>query len=268
MTDQDTTVREPSAAPPAKPEKRGGLLRRSWRKVRKPLAQSRLAKVALANLILSGLRFVKATNPVVPGSDPFEEGIRESTPAIFALWHGQHLFAPLLYPRDVAIVAMVSRSADAELNALVLERLGFGTARGSGGRQGDQQVEKGGARALIMLKRVLDKGMNAAMIADIPKGTPREAGMGIVTLARISGKPIVPLAVATSRRKVLEKSWDKTTISLPFGRRSTVVGEPVVVPPDADEAELERCRQAVTQNLDAATRRAYELVDGRATSER
>ena len=42
--------------------------------------------------------------------------------------------------------------------------------------------------------------------------------MGIVTLARLSGRPIVPVALATSRRKVLEKTWDKTTINLPFGR--------------------------------------------------
>ena len=63
------------------------------------------------------------------------------------------------------------------------------------------------------------------MIADIPHGTPREAGLGIVTLARLSGRPIVPWRIATSRRKVLEKSWDKTTINLPFGRCAIVVGD-------------------------------------------
>ena len=78
--------------------------------------------------------------------------------------------------------------------------------------------EKGGAQALIALKKVLDAGSNVCMIADIPHGTPRQAGMGIVMLARISGRPVVPIAMATSRRKVLEKTWDKTTINLPFGR--------------------------------------------------
>ena len=78
---------------------------------------------------------------------------------------------------------------------------------------------------LIALKRALDGGKNVAMIADIPHGTPREAGLGIVTLARLSGRPILPIALATSRRKVIEKSWDKTTINLPFGRASLTVGD-------------------------------------------
>ena len=113
---------------------------------------------------------------------------------------------------------MVSRSADAEMNALVIEKIGFEAVRGSGGRDSTKHLEKGGARALIALKKALDGGKNVAMIADIPHGTPREAGLGIVTLARLSGRPILPIALATSRRKVIEKSWDKTTINLPFGR--------------------------------------------------
>jgi hypothetical protein len=55
------------------------------------------------------------------------------------------------------------------------------------------------------------------MIADISKGESRQAGEGIVRLAKISGRPIVPVALATSRRNVLERTWDKTTINLPFG---------------------------------------------------
>src|SRR6185312_16744096 len=120
------------------------------------------------------------------------------------------------------------------------------TVRGSGGRAGSASADKGGARALIALKKTLDAGNVVAMIADIPHGTPRQAGMGIVTLARISGRPILPAAYATSRRKVLDRTWDKTTINLPFGRRAVVFGEPVYVARDADAAELEERRQAVT----------------------
>ncbi len=91
------------------------------------------------------------------------------------------------------------------------------------------------------------------MIADIPHGTPRDAGLGIVLLARLSGRPILPTAITTSRRKVLERSWDKTTINLPFGRSSIVIGMPVFVPANADAAEMERKRQEVTASLNAAT---------------
>jgi lysophospholipid acyltransferase (LPLAT)-like uncharacterized protein len=108
---------------------------------------------------------------------------------------------------------------------------------------------------------MLAAGRNVAMIADIPNGTPRQAGLGIVTLAKLSGRPIVAFAVATSRRKVLERSWDKTTINLPFGRGTVVIGDPIYVRSDADDAEMERKRQEVTASLNAATEKAYRLVD-------
>ncbi|RJG45684.1 MULTISPECIES: lysophospholipid acyltransferase family protein [unclassified Mesorhizobium] len=248
-----------AAAP--KKRKPGGA-KGFWRKIRKPLAQSSFAKGLIASLLAYGLRFVRLTNPLAKGSTDVKQAQAEMTPAIIALWHGQHLLAPVMLPRRQKMLAMVSRSADAELNALVLEKFGFEAVRGSGGREDKRHAEKGGARALIVLKKALDAGKNVAMIADIPHGTPREAGLGIITLARLSGKPVIPLAVATSRRKVLERSWDKTTINLPFGRCGVIVGEPVHVPAGASEAMMEFKRQELTASLNRATAQAYLIADG------
>jgi len=134
--------------------------------------------------------------------------------------------------------------------------------RGSGGREGEHEAKKGGARALIQLKRAIGSGSDVVMIADIPHGVPRSAGLGIITLGRLTGRPIVPFAIATSKRKVLERSWDKTAINLPFGRLSAVVGEPVYVAADADESEMEQLRRQLTDALNNSTLRAYNLVDG------
>jgi lysophospholipid acyltransferase (LPLAT)-like uncharacterized protein len=237
------------------------MLKTAWKKVRQPLARSVAVKNALASVIAGAVRFIYWTNPAVAGSDDPGPVIAAQTPAIGALWHGQHLLGPAINPRHHKVVALFSRSADAELNALVAEKLGFSTIRGSGGRDRLNSVDKGGARALIALKKTLDGGSNVAMIADIPHGTPREAGLGIVTLAKVSGRPIVPLAIATSRRKVLEKSWDKTTINLPFGRHALALGEPILVPSDASPELMEQKRIEVTDALNRATDRAYGLVD-------
>ncbi len=235
-----------------------------WRRIREPLAQSRFVKNAIASLLAQFLRLVRLTNTVVKGSAQFDSGdYAHLEPGIIALWHGQHLLTPAYYPKNKALVAMVSRSADAELNADVLARFGIEIVRGSGGREGAQNTDKGGARALIALKKALGAGTNVCMIADIPHGTPRDSGQGIILLAKLSGRPILPVAFTTSRRKVLEKSWDRTTINLPFGRGSTVVGELVEVPMDADENELERKRQELTRALNAATSKAYRMVDER-----
>jgi 3-deoxy-D-manno-octulosonic-acid transferase len=78
-------------------------------------------------------------------------------------------------------------------------------------------------------------------------------------LAKLSGRPIVPCAMATSRFIAL-KSWSAFTINLPFSKLGIVVGDPVRVPEDADSATLEATRIAVERGLNRATARAYELA--------
>lgn len=233
-----------------------------WISIRTRLAQSRFLKHVLASLIASALRFIKLTNPLVAGSSNVNQLYDEFEPGIIALWHGQHILVPTHHKPGKSLVAMVSRSADAELNAMVLEKLGLEVVRGSGGRSDAKHLDKGGVRALIALKKALDAGKNVAMIADIVKGMPRQAGLGIITLAKISGRPVVPTAVATSRRFVLEKSWDKTTINLPFGHGALIFGDLIYVRADADDAEMERKRKEVTAALNKVTEQVHDNVDG------
>ena len=80
----------------------------------------------------------------------------------------------------------------------------------------------------------------------------------------MSGRPILPICYLTSRRKILEKSWDKTTIPLPFGKSGLIVGDPIFVPQDADDAMLEAKRVELTDSLNANTLRVHRLVDGTA----
>jgi lysophospholipid acyltransferase (LPLAT)-like uncharacterized protein len=85
----------------------------------------------------------------------------------------------------------------------------------------------------------LAEGYNVALTADVPK-VARIAGLGIIKLARFSGRPIYPVAVATSRRIVLD-NWDHSAINLPFGRVAIVSSDPVR-PTDADDTMMEQCR--------------------------
>jgi lysophospholipid acyltransferase (LPLAT)-like uncharacterized protein len=259
MDDQTATQPVVRRAAKKKAVKRPKAL---WRRIREPLAESRLAKGLLTSLFAQTLRFVKLTNRPVEGSFVPDAGYEADEPGIIALWHGQHLLAPVLYPSKRQLVAMVSRSADAELNAMVVEKFGIEAVRGSGGRDNARHLDKGGAKALVALKKALDAGKNVAMIADIPHGKPREAGLGIILLARLSGRPIISVAIATSRRKVLEKTWDKTTIGLPFGRSAVIVGDLIHVAKNADDVEMERKRQELTDTLNAVTAKAHALVDG------
>jgi len=99
------------------------------------------------------------------------------------------------------------------------------------------------------------------MTADVPKRA-RVAGLGIVTLARLSGRPIAPTAVVTSRRFDF-KSWDRASLGKPFGRGAIIVGDLIHVPADADASMMEAARLAVQNGLDEIHARAYALVGAR-----
>ncbi|MGL4487992.1 MAG: lysophospholipid acyltransferase family protein [Rhizobiaceae bacterium] len=215
----------------------------------------------LVHLIYGWLSLVHKTNRLLPGSTDGVELFSKNAPAIFAIWHGQHFMVPFLSPTGAKVVTLFSRSADAEINAKLAERMGFETVRGSGGRDPSRAHEKGGVKALIALKRALDAGKSVVMIADISKSTPRQSGLGVITLAKISGRPIIGVAYASSRRRVLAKSWDKTTINLPFGRASIIASEPMFIPKDANDDIMEACRAELDAKLNLVTKQAYTMVD-------
>jgi lysophospholipid acyltransferase (LPLAT)-like uncharacterized protein len=123
-------------------------------------------------------------------------------------------------------------------------------------------MEKGALAGFVEMKAALQDGACVTMTADISNLAARRAGLGIVTLARASGRPIVPIAYASSRR-IDVKSWDRSTINLPFSRAVIAVGEPVHVPEDADASLLEEKRLLVETNLNEATARAHRIVDRR-----
>lgn len=212
---------------------------------------------AVGTMLAGYLRLVRRTNRfVVEPPDPHGP-LEPHGPIIVAMWHGQHFMVPFLRRETDRSASLVSRSRDGELNAIALERLGIRAIRGSGARGRDQR-QKGGAEALRALLKALADGEQVVLTADVPK-IARLAGDGIVTLARLSGRPIVPVAVATSRRLEF-KSWDRASIGLPFGRGAMVVGEPIFVARDAGPQDQEAARLAVETGLDGVHARAFALV--------
>jgi lysophospholipid acyltransferase (LPLAT)-like uncharacterized protein len=204
------------------------------------------------------LRLVWLTNRFSFDPANIYDRVEPQQPAIFAFWHGQHFMTPFIKTKESHRgKVLISRHRDGEYNAIAAERLGIGTIRGSGDH-GSAFHRKGGVGAFKEMVRALADNYNVALTADVPKRS-RIAGLGIIMLARESGRPIMPFAMATSRFIRLN-NWDGTTINLPFGRGALVgIGE-VIVPPDADGETMERLRAELEANLNEATRRAYAQV--------
>ena len=219
-----------------------------------------LGERALGFALASYLKAVRRFNRFVVEPADFEALAKQYHPAIIAMWHGQHLMMPFArHPSVPRVYAMVSRHRDAGAQAQALRWFDIEPIRGSGAH-GDRVREKGGARALIELKRLVESGATVAMTADVPK-IARVAGIGVVTLARLTGRPILPVAVATSRRFDF-KSWDRASLGKPFGRGAIVFGAPILVPSGADAQAMETARRTVEADLDSVHARAYALVGG------
>jgi lysophospholipid acyltransferase (LPLAT)-like uncharacterized protein len=227
---------------------------RVWRYI----SRQQWAKTAIGVFAADYLRFVRMTTRFTLEPQDVYERSEKDMPIILAFWHGQHLLAPIARKPEHRVNMLVSRHRDGEINAIAAARLGVGTIRGSG-NHGAAFVYKAGAAAFQLMLDSLAEGSSVALSADVPK-VARVAGLGIIKLAQASGRPIYPGAIATSRRIVLD-NWDRTTINLPFGRGAGVAAEPLSVAADADDAALEAARRLLEERLNAATQRAYELVD-------
>ena len=136
-------------------------------------------------------------------------------PVIVAMWHGQHFLGPVAKRTGDRGKVLISRHRDGEINAIAAARLGIDLIRGSGDH-GLEFNRKGGVSAFREMLDCLEQGGSVGLTADVPK-VARVAGLGIVMLARASGRPIFPIALATRRRLVLN-NWDRTTINLPLSR--------------------------------------------------
>jgi lysophospholipid acyltransferase (LPLAT)-like uncharacterized protein len=213
---------------------------------------------AVGFLAAEYLRLVWRTNTFIFDPPHVHDMVEPRQPAIFVFWHGQHFLTPFIRnKKEQRGKVLISRHRDGEYNAIAAERLGIGIIRGSGDHGGAFH-RKGGVGAFREMVYALEDNYNVALTADVPKRA-RVAGLGIIMLARESGRPIMPFAMATSRFIRL-KNWDRTTINLPFGRGALVGIEEINVPRDADAATMERLRLRLETYLNEATRRAYARV--------
>jgi lysophospholipid acyltransferase (LPLAT)-like uncharacterized protein len=176
---------------------------------------------------------------------------RSSPPGtIYVQWHSRILLGAATQA-GTGLNVLVSRHGDGEFIVRAIERMGFGTIRGS--------TTRGGGRALLELVRALQEGRDVAVTPDGPKGPRLRVQQGCVVAASKARAPVVPVAFECSRAKRL-RSWDRFLVPAPFAKVAVVAGEPIEVPPDLDEAGVETWRGKIEAALHEASRRASEIA--------
>jgi lysophospholipid acyltransferase (LPLAT)-like uncharacterized protein len=167
---------------------------------------------------------------------------------IVVFWHA-HLLLMLHSRFRRPIVVMSSQHRDAEYIVRVYERYGVECVRGSSTR--------GGTAALRGFIQKAKAGRNLVFTPDGPKGPARIVKEGVIAAARMTGLPLVPVAFAAKKKKVL-RSWDRMVIPYPFSQALYLYGEPIVVPRDGDAEEW---RLKLEQTLNALADEAERMVN-------
>jgi len=171
-------------------------------------------------------------------------------PVIHTFWH-RCIFLATYHLRQRGVVVMTSSSFDGEYIARIIEKFGYGTARGSSTR--------GGVRALLALHKNLEAGRSVAFTIDGPKGPRYVAKPGPTLLARNTQAPILCFHIAVDRAWILN-TWDQFIIPKPFARAVVRVGKLIRVAKESDSAALDRYHAEMQQTLDGVRERAEKSL--------
>ena len=211
-------------------------LKKKIRKIRKPPAWLFAPLVFL-------LRFIKlCMNTEVV--DPNNRLDGEKYPYITITWHNRLLMFPAMftaYDRK-RTVAMISASRDGQYMANIIKYFGIGTVRGSSSKRG--------AAALREAIACLESKRNVSITPDGPRGPKYKMSRGPVILASKTGVPVLPIEVAYSSYWEAS-SWDSFRIPKPWAKISLIVGDPINIPPDLNDTEIEEWRRLLEQKLNA-----------------
>ena len=226
-----------------------------WRRIRK----SETLRNIGCWLIAQYIRLAWATGRwEVRNANLAERYWREGKPFIIAFWHGRLLILPAMWPQTAKISMLISMHRDGELIARAIGYFGHGTVRGSAAKPGSAK-DRGGVGALRGMLKALKANEYVGITPDGPRGPRMRATDGIVTVARMSGVPILPCSFS-ARSRFLFSTWDRFVLPLPFSRGVIVWGEPVFVARDAEGSALEAARLAVESGLNAVTNQADEIM--------
>lgn len=166
---------------------------------------------------------------------------------IIVFWHNRLLMSPFAY-KGAGIHALVSSHGDGEIIANVFKWFNIKLVRGSSSKRG--------SKALIELVRLARKNCDLGITPDGPRGPAEIVKLGVAQVARMSGRPVIPLAFSCSKAKRI-RSWDRFLLPYPFSNGVFIWGEPLYY--EAEE-ELEAFRWRIEEALRDTTLRGDELA--------
>ena len=163
---------------------------------------------------------------------------------IVASWHAHQCALYGLKEVMNRVNILISPSNDGQIVADACSRLGYKIIRGSKGRQG-------ASKAGMQMHDALNNDDIVAVMIDGPKGPNHVVQPGVIELAKLSGKPIIPMIWYSPNKNFLKfNSWDEFRVPIFYCKVINVYGDPIYVSKDADAEEFEQKRLEVEKKLE------------------
>ena len=178
-----------------------------------------------------------------------KENMSGEKPYVLALWHNKVVATVLALGFIKKRAGLASPSADGELISVPLEKLGYKMIRGSSG--------KDSVKGLVQLIKAVKEGYTIGTPLDGPKGPKFEAKQGMIYVAQKSGRPMVFMGAAYSKKWVLSKTWDRCQIPKPFSKVICVISEPFYL---EKSIPVEDYKEIVEKKLNDINKVAENLI--------
>ena len=173
---------------------------------------------------------------------------------IVSTWHDTMLL-PIMLRRTIRdrtpanrMTTLVSQHQDGSFLTYAMRHFYLETVRGS--------TNRGGATALRSLIHEA-RQQHICMTPDGPRGPRRVISPGIITLASLSGVPIIPCTFMASHAWQIQGSWTDLILPKPYSTSYGVIGAPLHIPSGLSKPGVELFRQQLQAEMD----RGQTLVD-------
>lgn len=221
---------------------------RMTKKLHKRLLKSKPVHYITVRILAFYIFFVyitaRKTFDIHPLALPYQQ---EKLNGIFAFWHGRMMMIPPIHPRKLEMHVLISLHRDGMLISDVIRQFNLHTISGSS--------SKGGHAAIVEILRLLKEGQDVTITPDGPRGPNQVASPGIVSAAKLSGKPVLPVSFSASHHRRMA-SWDRFMLAYPFSRIIFCIGAPIMIDKSMDDEAarllIESAMNALTEKADAA----------------
>ena len=211
--------------------------------------RSRWVTQILAVCAVVSLRLLYATCRVraiefEPDTSPYRKrGPDQPERFLYSIWHDVLVMA-IFSGKPQNVAGLVSRHQDGSYLADSMKLIGIEPIRGSSKRGGTQA-----------LKQCLDAAgkYHIAITPDGPRGPRHVPKEGILFMASITGRRIVPIAAACRRGWRIQGNWTDMLLPLPFSEVYIKAGEPMSVPPGLSREELKGWVELLTERMKLLT---------------